>query len=557
MCVARLLLILLLPNLPIKVPSNYRHRKLANMEERNYTSLADKIWSDLIPSARVFLTSVTLFLLIALLIMLVILLFIKILHTLWPRHGPPLFNFRPSSIEQRESDADAGRCNGSERDHTELKVRFRGSDGQMEGEQNNRTPPSTNYAQIQDAAARNGQNDDSFASVHSAVPSPATSTPANPNYSQGPSDSPALSPLNPLLTETPQRPTPSSSYTSAEITPKTLYRTPHSTSFGLRKAKAPDTFSGKTDLEDWLRHFEIISRWNGWNEEEMGSSMASSLRGSAQQVLRDLPAEEMEDYQSILRALKRRFDPEEREGFHKDHFKTRYKKKEESSSEYGFTLSRIAASAYPRMSQKDREEIVIDQFINGLPTREIQKHVKFGNPKTLDKAIALATEYEGFDGRYQGRKPEDRPDRSVRAIDKKTEDDELVKIMKQLVQGQKDMAQDLLKVQKEMSQGPKVGSNVAKTPPPLLPTPPGQDMTCFNCGAGGTNFHIARFCPHPPKDGQRISNGVRGSQSNYNPRTNGMSTQRNPRQQNNNQGSRQTNSNTHQSSHVSAQRSGN
>ena len=287
------------------------------MEERNYTSLADKIWSDLIPSARVFLTSVTLFLLLALLIMLVILLIIKILNSLWPQSS--LINFRPSRVEKRETDGHKKSYNGSNRDQAESKVRFRGSDDQD------------------------------------------------------------------------------------KITPQTSSQTPHSVSFGFRKARNPETYSGKTDLEDWIRHFEIISRWNGWSEEEMGSNMASSLKGKAQQVLRDLPIKEMEDYQSILRALKRRFDPEEREGFHKDHFKTRYKKEEESSSEYGFTLSRIAASAYPRMAPKDREEIVIDQFINGLPTREIQKHVKFGNPQTLDKAIALATEYEGFEGSQSGR----------------------------------------------------------------------------------------------------------------------------------------------------------
>ena len=328
------------------------------MKEGNITNLADKMWSDLIPSTRVFLTSVVLFLLLALLVMFVVLLFFKILHTLWPR--VPRINFRPSSSGLRKSDVNTGECNESDRNKTELKVRFRGSDRQDERESQ-------------------GHNEGSISPVglRSAAPSPA------------------LSPLNPFSAnycpDTPRRP----------VLPYTAsHQTSHPASFGLRKPKIPDTFSGKTDLEDWIRHFEIISRWNGWNEQEMGSSLASSLRGSAQQVLRDLPAVEMEDYHSILRALKRRFDPEEREGLHKDFFETRFKEKEESSTEYGFALSRIAASAYPRMSRKDREEIVIDQFISGLPSRELQKFVKFGNPRTLDKAIALATEYEGFERIY-------------------------------------------------------------------------------------------------------------------------------------------------------------
>ena len=261
-------------------------------------------------------------------------------------------------------------------------------------------------------------------------------------------------------------------------------------SYSQRKAKTPDTFSGRSDLEDWLRHFEIISRWNGWNEEEMGSSLASSLRGNAQQVLRDLPAAEMESFDSIVNALKRRFDPEEREESHKDNFRTRIKEKEESISEYGFSLSRLAVSAYPRMSQKDREEIVIDQFINGLPSLDLQKHVKFGKPKNIDQALALATEYESFDGRFQGRKPDDCPERPVRVIKEKTEDDELINMVKQLVQGQKEMAQNILKLQQE----PKMFTDEGQNTTPLLSPNPGQDC-CYKCGASGEEYHRARHCP--------------------------------------------------------------
>ena len=235
-------------------------------------------------------------------------------------------------------------------------------------------------------------------------------------------DSQGTDPSTPVR---PAAPSPNTPYTRAEITPQSMLH--QSGSCSLKKAKTPDTYSGKTDLEDWLRHFEIISRWNGWNEEEMGSSLASSLRGSAQQVLRDLPAAEMENYDSIICALKRRFDPEEREESHKDFFKTRNKKKDESISEYGFELSRLAVSAYPRMFQKDREEIVIDQFINGLPSRDLQKHVKFGKPKTMHQALALATEYESFDGRFLGEKSEDRPEQPVRVIERKNEEEELLK----------------------------------------------------------------------------------------------------------------------------------
>ena len=41
---------------------------------------------------------------------------------------------------------------------------------------------------------------------------------------------------------------------------------------------------------------------------------------------------------------------------------------------------------------------VIDQFITGLNNYDLQKHVQFGHPKTLNEAISLATEYEALEG---------------------------------------------------------------------------------------------------------------------------------------------------------------
>ena len=41
---------------------------------------------------------------------------------------------------------------------------------------------------------------------------------------------------------------------------------------------------------------------------------------------------------------------------------------------------------------------VIDQFITGIGNYELQKHVQFGHPKSINAAIGLATEYEALEG---------------------------------------------------------------------------------------------------------------------------------------------------------------
>jgi hypothetical protein len=85
-----------------------------------------------------------------------------------------------------------------------------------------------------------------------------------------------------------------------------------------RKERIPDVFTGsKTDLRDWLRHFETCARWHGWDYQgdysEKGVNLAMSLRGSAQQILSELSGEQLEDFDAIRAALERRFDPAERE----------------------------------------------------------------------------------------------------------------------------------------------------------------------------------------------------------------------------------------------------
>ena len=147
-----------------------------------------------------------------------------------------------------------------------------------------------------------------------------------------------------------------------------------------------------------------------------------SLWGNAQQVLGKLSVHELEDFDAIKAALERRFDPAEKENLHCVEFRSQFKKKGESMTEYGFALNRIASDAYPRMPLEAREMIVIDQFVSGLLTKDLRWHVRFHHPSTIHEVIALASELESFEERFDKRKP-DGPEKgngdSIRSISKK------------------------------------------------------------------------------------------------------------------------------------------
>ena len=197
-------------------------------------------------------------------------------------------------------------------------------------------------------------------------------------------------------------------------------------------------FTGtKGDLKDWLCHFGTCSKWNGWDYPEKGVNLAMSLRGNAQQILGELSVAELEDFDAIKAALERRFDPAEKENLHRVEFRSRLKKRDESVTEYGFALNRIASNAYPRMPAEAREVIVIDQFVGGLHSKDLRRHVQFHHPQTIHEAIALASEFESFEYRFEGQKPlnpEKPPERSVRNVNEKekTEFADLLKAFQNL-----------------------------------------------------------------------------------------------------------------------------
>ncbi|KAK7505280.1 hypothetical protein BaRGS_00003442 [Batillaria attramentaria] len=258
-------------------------------------------------------------------------------------------------------------------------------------------------------------------------------------------------------------------------------------SFSQRRERIPEIFNGtKSDsLKDWLCHFETCSRWNSWDYAEKGVNLAMSLRGPAQQVLGELSPSDLEDFDSIKAALERRFDPAEKENLHRVEFRSRMKKKDESVAEYGFALNRIATHAYPRMPAEARETIVIDQFVNGLPSRDLRRHVQFHHPSTVHEAMALVSEFESFGERFEGRKPEDSEKLGVRNLSEGEAD--LAKAFKDL--GDR-LASEIQKLTK--------GSNRQQNR---------SGVQCYKCKE---KVHYARQCPMADTNrGDR--NGPQGS----------------------------------------------
>ena len=117
----------------------------------------------------------------------------------------------------------------------------------------------------------------------------------------------------------------------------------------------------------------------------MAQQLYMSLRDSAQKL---------NSYQELKNILSQSFNPKEREVAYRCEFRRRYRQKGEYDSDFGFALRRLACLAFPSISHKGRTLYVIDQFIQGLASMEIRKHVQFNHPHTLEAAVSLTLEFE-------------------------------------------------------------------------------------------------------------------------------------------------------------------
>ena len=71
----------------------------------------------------------------------------------------------------------------------------------------------------------------------------------------------------------------------------------------------PATYDGKGTWLDYKSHFEGYSKINHWTKEEKGLYLTVCLRCQAQGVLGNLPHDQRQDFDELVRSLEERFSP--------------------------------------------------------------------------------------------------------------------------------------------------------------------------------------------------------------------------------------------------------
>ena len=168
---------------------------------------------------------------------------------------------------------------------------------------------------------------------------------------------------------------------------------------GNHKAK-PMTFCGTADPEwpEFIEHFENVATVNGWSESCRAHMLAAQLRGEALKFPGGLTTSQKDTYSVLKHYLSQRFNPQEREVSYRCEFCNRRRQKGENPDDYGYALRWLGQRAFPKVPYPMLVPQIIDQFIAGLGSIELQKHVQFHHPETLEAAINHAIEYTAVVG---------------------------------------------------------------------------------------------------------------------------------------------------------------
>ena len=179
----------------------------------------------------------------------------------------------------------------------------------------------------------------------------------------------------PTWNSTPQFITPSHSNIGQGQIPYAQNKTITPQEKGKHKMIEPETFDGTSDWMEYIIHFEMISSWKSWTPKEMTTMLKVKLRGNAAALLTTMSYNQFTDSQTLKQTLGQRFKPQKREIAYRCEFRSRRRIKGENPNDFRYVLRRLAQKAYPSVILSALEVHVLDQFIEGIGSVELQKHI--------------------------------------------------------------------------------------------------------------------------------------------------------------------------------------
>ena len=156
----------------------------------------------------------------------------------------------------------------------------------------------------------------------------------------------------------------------------------------------PGKFDGAGHLTEYLAHFDLCRRANGWNHEQAGVFLGLSLTGVARRLLAGIEPATEGGYLQLREALVARFQPDNQGGTYKAILRNKERAPGECLQSYAEEIERCTRLAYPRADMETVGVMAKDRFIESLKDQQLQYWVYQAMPETLREAVQSALHAE-------------------------------------------------------------------------------------------------------------------------------------------------------------------
>ena len=193
----------------------------------------------------------------------------------------------------------------------------------------------------------------------------------------------------------PPSPTPPPPSTEPSSPPSPPPTPPSTTpSSGQRTAVPPKVkgYNGLTDIETYLSQVEAVARGNGWSSADTARHVLAALEGDGREVIGDVKPTELDNFDEIVAALRRRFGRYAIQENARAQLKTRERGEEETVGKYAAVLIALTRRGWPDATETHREDILLRAFLDGLHPHRLREHVLLKRCKTMAAALEEANE---------------------------------------------------------------------------------------------------------------------------------------------------------------------
>ena len=159
----------------------------------------------------------------------------------------------------------------------------------------------------------------------------------------------------------------------------------------------PESFTGSRseNFTDWVKDFELYAELNSWGEEQKFKFLPICLKDGARRVFSDLTG--VTNYANAISSLRERFDPQCYAEVHKLNLRRRKRNKNESFFDLALDLRKLAKQAFPKKDQEYLEDLVKEQFIEAVHSRELRLRLRRAKLSLLDEMVAFSVEHETYE----------------------------------------------------------------------------------------------------------------------------------------------------------------